>query len=145
MKSVNTNFSVSLLITISHGAHKYAIYANQLLTLEKRFSTPISDLAYCSTLWDSAGESLLKPLKSLHRRDIKIILLKHTSLTKEDYKNTMLLPLKTRLMCNKARFMRRKKVPVRHPPISQKKVSINHYLRHCPRTLIVPRPRIGLF
>ena len=30
MKSVNTNFLGSLLIVISHGAHKYAISANQL-------------------------------------------------------------------------------------------------------------------
>ena len=49
---------------------------------------------YASSLWDSASESLLKPLKSLHRRAIKIILLKHTSLKNEDYKNTILLPIK---------------------------------------------------
>ena len=35
-----------------------------------------SRMDYASTLWDSASESLLKPLKSLHRRAIKIILLK---------------------------------------------------------------------
>ena len=122
MKSVNTNFLGSLLIIISHGAHKYAISANQLqkrvyqsakiknlLTFQARktfFQAHIqSCIDYASTLWDSASESLLKPLKSLHRRAIKIILLKHTSLTNEDYKNTTLLPLKARLLCNKARFM----------------------------------------
>ena len=35
-----------------------------------------SRIDYASTLWDSASESLLKPLKSLHRRAVKIILLK---------------------------------------------------------------------
>ena len=54
---------------------------------------------------DSASESLLKPLKPLHRRAVKIILLKNTSLTNDDYKKTTILPLKHRLMYNKARFM----------------------------------------
>ena len=49
-----------------------------------------SCIDYASTLWDSASESLLKPLKSLHRRAIKIILPKHTNPTNEDYKNTRL-------------------------------------------------------
>ena len=35
-----------------------------------------SRIDYASTLWASASESLLKPLKSLHRRAIKVILLK---------------------------------------------------------------------
>ena len=64
-----------------------------------------SRVDYASTLWDSPSESLLKPLKSPHRRAIKIILLQHTNLTNQDYKNTTRLPLKARLMCNKARFM----------------------------------------
>ena len=37
-----------------------------------------SRIDYASTRWDSASESLLKPLKSLHRRAVKIILLKKT-------------------------------------------------------------------
>ena len=121
MKSVNTNFLGSLLIIISHGAHKYAISANQLqkgftqsakiknfLTFHARktfFQAHIqSRIDYASTLWDSASESLQKPLKSLHRRAIEIIQLKHISLTNKDYKNTTLLPLKARLMSNTARF-----------------------------------------
>ena len=62
-------------------------------------------IGYASTLWDSASDFLLKPLKSLHRIAIQMILLKHTSLTNEDYKSTTLLPLKARLICNKARLM----------------------------------------
>ena len=39
-----------------------------------------SGIDYASTLWDSASDSLQKPLKSLHRRAIKIVHLKRTSL-----------------------------------------------------------------
>ena len=122
MKSVNTNFLGSLLIIISHGAHKYAISANQLqirFTSQQKLKTFSPSMVekhffqahvqfcidYASTLWDSASDFLLKPLKSLHRRAIKICFLKHTSLANEHCKSTTFLPLKARLMCNKARFM----------------------------------------
>ena len=103
-----------------------------------------SCIDYASTLWDSASESLLKPLKSLHRRAIRIVLLKHTSLTNEDYKNTTLLPLKPRLMCKKARFMH-KILSGKAPTYLLEKVSINHYSRNCSRKLNVPMPRLDLF
>ena len=61
-----------------------------------------SGIDYASTLWDSASDSLQKPLKSLHRRAIKIVLLKRTSLTDKDYKAAQILPLSSRLMSNKA-------------------------------------------
>ena len=64
-----------------------------------------SDIDYTSTLWDSASDSLQKPLKSLHRRAIKIVLLKRTSLTDKDYKAAQILPLSARLMSNKGRFV----------------------------------------
>ena len=64
-----------------------------------------SRIDYASALWDSASEPLLRSLKSLYRRTVKIILLKYTSLTNDDYKKTTILPLKHRLMYNKARFM----------------------------------------
>ena len=91
----------------------------------------------------SASESLMKPLKSLHRRAIKIILLKRTSLTNEDYKNTTLLPLKARLVCNKARFMH-KILSGKAPTYLLEKLSINHYSRNCSRKLNVPMPRLDL-
>ena len=64
-----------------------------------------SGIDYASTLWDSASDSLQKPLKSLHRRAIKIVLLKRTSLTDKEYKAAQILPLSSRLMSNKARFV----------------------------------------
>ena len=87
-----------------------------------------SRIDYASTLWDSAIESLLKPLKSLHRRAVKIILLKNTSLTNDDYKKTTILPLKHRLMYNKARFMH-KILSGKAPTYLVKRVSINLYSR----------------
>ena len=160
MKSVNTNFLGSLLIIISHGAHEYAISANQLqkgftqsakiknfLTFHARKTFFQAHIQSCkdhvSILRDSASESLLKPFKTLHTRDNIIILLKHTSLTNEDYKNTTLLPLKARLICNKARFMH-EILSGKAPTYLIEKLSINHYSRNCSRKLNVPTPRLDL-
>ena len=119
---------------------KINTYKKNYWTIQSHIQSCID---YASTLWDSASESLLKPLKSLHRRAIKIILLKHTSLTNEDYKNTTLLPLKARLMCNKARFMH-KILSGKAPTNLLEKVSINHYSRNCSRKVNVPTPRLDL-
>ena len=103
-----------------------------------------SCIDYASTLWDSTSESLLKPLKSLHRRAVKIILLKNTSLTNDDYKKTTILPLKYRLMYNKACFMH-KILSGKAPTYLVKRVSINLYSRNYSRKLNVPMPRLDLF
>ena len=95
---------------------------------------------YASTLWDSASDSLKKPLKSLHRRAIKIVLLKRTSLTDKDYKAAQILPLSSRLMSNKGRFV--------HKILSMylsTKLFINQSSRNSSRKLNVPIPRIDLF
>ena len=76
-----------------------------------------------------------------------IILLKHASLTNEDYKNTTLLPLKARLICNnmnKAHFMH-KIILGKAPTCLLERVSINYYSRNCSRKLNVPTPRLDLF
>ena len=52
---------------------------------------PIID--YASTLWDSASANTLKPLVSIHKRALKLTLLKSTSLTAHDYKLLDVLPL----------------------------------------------------
>ena len=62
-------------------------------------------LDYGSTLWDSACVSTLKPLVSLHRRALKLILLKSSPLTDADYKALCILPLKLRFELNKGTFM----------------------------------------
>ena len=71
MKSVNINFLLSLLITISHGAHKYAIYAKRIyqsanikhfLIFHARktfFQAHIqSRVGYASALWNFASEGI---------------------------------------------------------------------------------------
>ena len=60
-----------------------------------------ASLDYGSTLWDLVCVSTLKPLVSLHRRALKLILLKSISLTDTDYKMLCILPLKFRFELNK--------------------------------------------
>ena len=91
-----------------------------------------------STVWDSSSEDLVlvlkRPLKYLHRRAIKIVLLKNTSLTNNDHKKIIVLLLKHRLMYNKTCFMHK-----------SSRVSINHYSRNYARKLNVSMPMLDLF
>ena len=99
-----------------------------------------SGIDYASTLWDSAK----KHLKSLHRRTIKIVLLKRTSLTDKDYKAAQILPLSSRLMSNKGRFVH-EILSGRAPMYLSTKLVINQSSRNSSRKLNVPIPRIELF
>ena len=92
----------------------------------------------------SLSLSLQKRLKSLHRRAIKIDLLKRTSLADKDYKTAQILPLSSRVMCNKARFVN-KIVSGRPPIFVSTNLLINQSSRKSPRKLDVPIPRIDLF
>ena len=66
------------------------------------FTSHIQSLIdYGSTLWDSASQNTLKPLHSLHRRALKLILLKQSSLEKDDYDKLNVLPLHTGLSTTK--------------------------------------------
>ena len=103
-----------------------------------------SGIDYASTLWDLASDSLQKPLKSLHRRAIKTVFLKRTSLTDKDYKAAQILPLSSRLMSNKASFVH-KIVSGRAPMYLSTKLLINQSSRNSSRKLNVPVPRIDLF
>ena len=97
---------------------------------------------YGSTLWDSASKNTLKPLYSLHRLGLKLILLKQSSLEKDDYSKLNVLPLHTRLKYNKGILM--KKIMVGNAPPSlnclfpvnptRDQIKIN-----------IPTPRIDLF
>ena len=98
-----------------------------------------SGIDYASTFWDSAK----KKLKSLHRRAIKTVLLKRTSLTEKDYKAAQIILLSSRLMSNKARFVH-KIVSGRAPSYLSTKLLINQSSRNSSRKLNVPIPRIDL-
>jgi hypothetical protein len=66
-----------------------------------------SSIDYASTIWGSASANTIKPLLSLHKRALKFVLNKTTSLTNVDYKQSNILPLDKRLVYNKGVMMHR--------------------------------------
>ena len=101
---------------------------------------PIID--YASTLWDSASANTLKPLVSIHKRALKLTLLKSTSLTAHDYKILDVLPLKLKLEFNKGIIMH--KIVFGYAPSNLKLNFVSNQNRHSHK-LVVPRPRLDLF
>ena len=107
------------------------------------FSAHIRSLInYGSTLWDSASKNCLKPLRSLYKRALKLILLKQSSIEQDDYNLLNILPLHTRLKYNKGIYMQKIMDGNATPSLtcllpinsSREKNKIN-----------IPRPRIDLF
>ena len=99
---------------------------------------------YASTLWDSASANTMKPLLSLHKRALKLVLLKKSSLLESDYKQLNILPLHHRLQYNKGLIMF-KIITGNAPATLNAKFPIN-YSRYRPTTkLCTPTPRIDLF
>ena len=101
-----------------------------------------SQIDYASTLWDSASANVLKPLESIYKRALKLILLKSISLTPGDYVSVDVLPLKLRLQFNKAITMQ-KVMTGSAPPLISKLFQVDT-IRQSKR-LVVPLPRIDLF
>ena len=99
-------------------------------------------LDYGSTVWDSACVSTLKPLVSLHRRALKLILLKSTSLTVTDYKALCILPLKLRFELNKGIFMYEIMFEIA-PPYLKQLFQVNRSRGLDKITIMIPR--IDLF
>ena len=99
-------------------------------------------LDYGSTLWDSACVSTLKPLVSLHRRALKLILLKSSPLTDADYKTLCILPLKLRFELNKGTFMY--KIMFGSAPAYLKQVFLVNRSRGMNK-ISISIPRIDLF
>ena len=64
-----------------------------------------SYIDYASTLYDLCSEHNLKPLARIHKRCLKAILLKSTTLTTQDYFTLGILPLSHKLQFNKATLM----------------------------------------
>ena len=64
-----------------------------------------SIIDYGSTPWDSASSNTLKPLVILHKRALKAILLKPTTLAISDYTFLSILPLKGKFNYNKGALM----------------------------------------
>ena len=64
-----------------------------------------STIDYASTLWDNASETAIAPVIRTHKRAIKQILLKSSSIKTDDYKTLNILPFKQKLILNKAKLM----------------------------------------
>ena len=101
---------------------------------------PVID--YASTLWNSASANTLKPLVSIHKRPLKLTLLKSTSLTAHVYKLLDVLPLKLNLEFNNGIIMP-KIISVYAPPNLKLNFHSNQN-RHTYK-LIILRPRLDLF
>ena len=101
-----------------------------------------SNIDYASTIWDSSSENILKPLQSLHRRGIKLILLKSSSLDSSDYQKIDILPLKSRFLLNKGTMMQ-KIMLGRAPRALMDRFQYNES-RHSHK-LVIPLPRIDLY
>ena len=107
------------------------------------FSAHIQSLIDCgSTLWDSASNNSLKPLHSLYKRALKLILLKQSSLEQNDYNLLNILPLHTRLKYNKGMYMQ-KIMAGNAPPSLTRLFPINSSREQ--NKINIPRPRIDLF
>lgn len=102
----------------------------------------LSILDYASTLWDNASESNMKLLSRLHKRAIKLILLKSSALTSVDYNNLDILPLKNRFLFNKYIFMH--KIVHGKAPKKIKDNFCTNPNRHT-HMLTFPRPRNNVF
>ena len=101
-----------------------------------------SIIDYGSTLWDSANANTLKPLVSLHKRALKAILLKTTTLATSEYNFLSILPPQERLNYNKGVLIH-KVMSGKVPPSLRAKLSLNQS-RHSGK-LNIPIPRIDLF
>ena len=97
---------------------------------------------YASTLWDSASESNLRFIFRLHKRALKLVLLKSNSLAITDYSQLKTLNFKNRLKYNKLVCMH-SVVYGSAPRNIISRFTINKY-RHN-HMLSFPRPRNTLF
>jgi len=101
---------------------------------------PIID--YASTIWDTCSGTNLKFIHRLYKRAVKLVLLKTSTLTIEDYKQINVLTFRNRLLFNKAVFMQ-KVVNQNAPPKITKAFKVNQH-RHN-HLLTFPRPRNNLY
>ena len=97
---------------------------------------------YGSTLWDSASNNSLKPLHSLYKRALKLILLKQSSLEQNDYNLLNILPINTRLKYNEGIYMQ-KIMAGNAPPSLTRLFQINSSREQ--NKVNISRPRIDLF
>ena len=101
----------------------------------------VNSVFYASTLWDNASANILKPLISLHKRALKLIINKSSSLTTSDYKKLNILPLRLKLTYNKG-IMMHKIMMGCAPPVLSSRFPINQ--AQYSKSVSIPRLRIDL-
>ena len=101
-----------------------------------------TSIDYASTIWDSSSANNFKPLFSLHRRGIKLILSKSSSIHISDYKQLDILPLKSRFLLNKGTMMQ--KIMLHRAPLCLIKKFQFNVSRHFHK-IIIPLPRLDLY
>ena len=106
------------------------------------FAHILSLINYASTLWDNASDTNLKIIKRVHKRAIKLVLRKSSSLTINDYKKLNILPLSERLNYNKYLLMHRVVYNAAPPKISRQ--FVRNLVRH-KHQISLPKPRNNLF
>ena len=90
----------------------------------------------------SASANTLKPLATIHKRALKLTLLKSTSLTAHDYKVLDVLPLKLTLEFNKSIVVH--KTVTGYAPSTLKFNFLSKQKRHSRKRMVVPRARLNL-
>ena len=99
------------------------------------------DIDFASTCWDLASKVSLKPLESLFRRSIKLVLHK-SSLQNSDYKALKILPFQKKCYLNKATFMYKIMTCIAPPYLSKRFKLIHSRFKD---VVFIPRPRTDLF
>ena len=101
-----------------------------------------SIIDYASTLFDLCSANSLRPLSRIHKRALKIVLLKSSTLSSQDYIKLDILPLTCQLKYNKAIMMYRimngiaPSTLTARFPLNQSRYSNN---------IVIRKPRIDLF
>lgn len=101
-----------------------------------------SSIDYASTLWDQASNNLIKSVVSVHKRAVKLVVNKSSSLTAADYQSINILPLRSKFLFNKGVLMH--KILHGNAPPSLKNIFTVNRFRHS-HMIDLPLPRITLF
>ena len=97
-----------------------------------------SHLTYASTVWDGCSDILFNKLNSLHRRAAKLMISDSSLSTDTKLRYLGILPLKEKLMFNKAALVFKA-----YTNLKQLFICFNN--RATSRLITLPKPRIGLF
>ena len=102
-----------------------------------------SHLTYASTVWDGCSDILFNKLNSLHRRAAKLMISNSSLSTDTKIRYLGILPLKEKLMFNKAVLVFKAYKNLAPPYLKQLFICSN--IRATSRYLTPPKPRVDFF